>query len=211
MDLASVCRKNGGAEVGVAPHETDLLTLSLILHHDTRMQNIRLSVEEISASIIKSFNSLPERLRQAGARGDRAWTTQLKNDIGGLGHKNGWWICPRQYEGYHQCGWLYDLVWYSEDEQHHLHEVFLVLESEWGNQQKIQYDFEKLLQAKATLKVMIFQARQAKLDGLVDFLVAGIKAFPKHSSEETYLLIALNLDSHAFVVHKFNGLGDPME
>jgi hypothetical protein len=167
------------------------------------------SVDEIIDSITGLCEDLPEQLRITGARGNTPWTYKLKEDIGNLGDSKEFDVCPRKYESYKNPAWLYDLVWYTEDDEHHLNELFLALESEWGNQGQVKYDFEKLLQSKATLKVMIFQAPQSSLQSLIDFMVDGIKAFPKHSEDETYLLIGLNLDTHGFEFLRFNGFGVP--
>ncbi len=58
-------------------------------------------------------------------------------------------------------GWLYDLSWYDWDNEtnQRLTRLPLVLESEWSfNSDVILYDFDKLLQARAERKVMIFQS-----------------------------------------------------
>jgi len=171
------------------------------------MQSSHPSAAEIANHIIKSFDNFPSRLADAAAKGDRAWTTQIKEDIGSLGEKHGWTICASGFPDRFERGWLYDLIWYKE-EGGHLAEVYLILESEWGKTlAHIKYDFEKLLLAKCGLKVMIFQARNRDLETLFEFLKAGIHAFPAKSANEIYLLIAYNNDTEKFEIRQVNGSG----
>ena len=65
--------------------------------------------------------------------------------------------------------WLYDLVWYEDDQNkfYTIKKTLLVVESEWAykrpkdkNDDKygaIKYDFQKLLLSNAELKLMIFR------------------------------------------------------
>mgnify|MGYP001426186354 CR=1 FL=1 len=135
------------------------------------MQIVHPNPREVVAEIAKCFLDLPEKLKDA--KGNRAWTTELKKHLVTLGHKYGWDTCP-EWDG--QClkwGWLYDLVWYKEDAGH-LSEVGLVMESEWYRGWKpIKYDFEKLLLAKSALKLMIFQTDRDEISGLFDLLEKG--------------------------------------
>ena len=141
---------------------------------------------------------------------NRDWTIQLKNDIGDLGAANRWSICTSgsgfKDRGF-DCEWLYDLIWYRNTEpDNHLAEVYLVLESEWDmSPSAIKYDFEKLLLAKATLKVMVFQAWDENIADVFGLLQQGISVFTKHSADEIYLLAGFNLNAFAFDVRQING------
>ena len=55
--------------------------------------------------------------------------------------------------------WLYDVTWlkYNDDD---LTDAVLVAECEWGEDSEIVYDFQKLLLARATLRLMIFDSGQ---------------------------------------------------
>ena len=55
--------------------------------------------------------------------------------------------------------WLYDVTW-SEYDDDGLTDVILVAECEWGEFRKIEYDFQKLPLARATLRLMIFDGGQ---------------------------------------------------
>jgi len=168
------------------------------------MKTDRPSPTEIATAI----KHLPKRL--IGRTKDSEWSKHLKEYIGSLGEKHGWDICASGCKGRFDNGWLYDLIWYHEDPDTHLAEVYLVLESEWRTPQSdIKYDFEKLLLAKATLKVMVFQGNDRNISGLFNFLERGISAFQKRSADETYILAAFNNSTYAFDVRQFNGNGEP--
>ena len=55
--------------------------------------------------------------------------------------------------------WLYDVLCLRYTRKGWLRRVVMVAECEWGNQDQIWYDFEKLLVARADLRVMVFDGR----------------------------------------------------
>ena len=165
------------------------------------------NANEIADAIVKSFETLPKRMQKA--KGNAAWTKQLKDDIGILGEKHGWTICTAGFKGRFENAWLYDLLWYKEEEGH-LSEVYLVMESEWGwGRTHIKYDFEKLLLAKSPLKVMVFQTNNREIDALFDFLEKGIRAFTRlQCTDEIYMLICYNDDLDKFDIRQYQGTGE---
>jgi hypothetical protein len=163
-------------------------------------------VQETTTDITNLFKGFPTRL--GDRRKDRDWTVQLKDDIGSLGAANGWSICTSGFKdrGF-DCEWLYDLIWYRNTHpDNYLAEVYLVLESEWNTSPTaIKYDFEKLLLAKSTIKVMVFQAWQENIADVFSLLQRGISAFGKRSVGEIYLLAGFNLNSYSFDVRQIDG------
>ena len=98
--------------------------------------------------------------------------------------------------------WLFDLVWYTEDNQRRLRQLSLVLESEWSHYDfEIKYDFEKLLIAKCPTKVMLTES-----DAALKIVRDGIKAFGQSDSSEVYMLA--NFKGQQFVFSLFDGKGD---
>ena len=67
-----------------------------------------------------------------------------------------------------------------------------------GNYSYIKCDFEKLLVAKANLKVMVFQGYNHSIPDLLTKLEEGVRAFQKRSSHEIYILAAYNNDLSKF-------------
>ena len=59
--------------------------------------------------------------------------------------------------------WLYDVHWLAYDEDRWLNRMALAAESEWGDLDAIGSDFEELLVARATVRVMVYEGR--KKDG----------------------------------------------
>ena len=57
----------------------------------------------------------------------------------------------------HGGGWMYDLVWYCNNENWYLEKTVLILESELSDRSTkgLKYDFEKLLLSNADLRLMI--------------------------------------------------------
>lgn len=163
---------------------------------------------EIAGVISRYFEGLPEKMKSA--KGDGAWTKQLKKDLVMLGQEYGWDTCP-EWDGERlKWGWLYDLIWYEEDADGHVSEIYLVMESEWERGWKaIKYDFEKLLLAKSTLKLMIFQTDSGEIGELFRLLEKGIRAFPRlQSADEIYLLIAYDNSTGNFVIRQHDGKGE---
>jgi len=82
---------------------------------------------------------------------------KIKKLLGDLGKRLGYKVCASTWDKKYNSEWLYDLVWYRENDEEYLVEVPLVVECEWGTNTKkhIKFDFEKLLLAKAGIKLMI--------------------------------------------------------
>ncbi len=77
----------------------------------------------------------------------------------------------------------------------------MVLESEWSRHWKdIRFDFEKLLQAKAGIKVMIFEEGVTDLEGIWQNLLSSIRAFGKPEECECYLLAGFCGEPRGFQV-----------
>ena len=81
----------------------------------------------------------------------------------------------------------------------------MVLESEWcRDADGIHYDFEKLLVAKAPIKVMIFQNHKDNLDALWAMLAEGILRYRNHDLGETFVLAAFQNETQKFVIKHGN-------
>lgn len=154
---------------------------------------------EMARLIQAVFIGLPSRV--GDNKSDSDWTLRLKEEIAELGRTHEWDICTSGFKDRFDCEWLYDLIWYKNDSADHLSELYLVLESEWDiARSAIKYDFEKLLIARATLKVMVFQAYNRDISKIFELLKAGIDAFHTRSDDEIYILAGFNIDSFAFDV-----------
>lgn len=56
--------------------------------------------------------------------------------------------------------WLFDVTGLLYDQDNYLRRTVLVAESEWGPQNEIYSDFQKLLLARADVRVMVFDGTQ---------------------------------------------------
>lgn len=140
---------------------------------------------------------------------DLFWTKHLKSKLIVLGNKLGYITCTAGFLGDAQREWLYDLVWYKNDEKNYLQEVPLVMESEWGRKlDDIKYDFEKLLMANCEVKLMICQDGGETLTSLVNYFESSIKAFKNSSNACIYIIAVFENENYSFYIVKYNHLGD---
>ena len=77
----------------------------------------------------------------------------------------------------------------------------MALESEWNRHpDEILYDFEKLLVARAPLKVMIFQDNGGNLDALWQMFEKSMQTYAHHDPTELYVWAAFQETRHEFTV-----------
>ena len=147
--------------------------------------------QEISDVIEKIKATLDQAAENAKAKAcmNGGWTYECLHGLVTLGNECDCATCP---EGATMKGeWLYDLIWYKEAEDakdiwpKRMSDVVLVAESEWSNWiGDIRYDFQKLVQAKAHIKLLI-------CDGVNDdeysLLVKDIELFEHRDPQERYL------------------------
>lgn len=157
---------------------------------------------EMANAVIEVLQSVAMRVKPQQAS---EWKRQIAAGVGDLGDANDWEVCSEVKELF-EPEWLYDLVWWRNDSTGHLSEVYLVLESERdGRERPIMVDFEKLLVAKSTLKVMIFQGYNHSIPELLRKQEAGIKAFQRHDADEIFILAAFNNDLSRFEFRQVTG------
>ena len=140
--------------------------------------------EELLHEIVAVIQQIPAKMLPGSSEGE--WTREIIKDFKQLGYQSGYWVCPDANQS--TGAWLYDLCWYR-NKNDELVEVPMVLESEWSRHWKdIRFDFEKLLQAKASIKVMIFEEGETSLEKIWEHLLSSIRAFGNPEEGECYLL-----------------------
>jgi len=165
------------------------------------MSNASIDSAKLVGQIEEYLNALSSLLDKC----DLPPTAEIKRGIGKIGRDNGYLACATDFPRPKCQEWLYDLIWYRNTRDHHLEELIMVLESEWSRDlEEILYDFEKLLIAKAPIKVMIFQDHNDDLDTLWAMLAKGIRTFRSPDPGETYLLAAYREEIHSFVIKRGN-------
>ena len=104
---------------------------------------------------------------------------------------------------------MYDVVWlvYSPDgrKDDYLLSVPLVAESEWGNEDAIDEDFEKLLLARATIRLMIFGGANEDNDETAKRLVRLVEHFELGGSDDAYLLAGYESNDEGFWFYRVLG------
>jgi len=122
-------------------------------------------------------------------------------------HGLGYVVCASECKGADNGEWLFDLTWVAERKLPNGGTEFidmpLVVESEWNEdfEEEILSDFDKLMVARAWLRVMIFQGpdSQTKMR-CFDGLRERIQAFVGSQSGGRYLFACFNYDPAVFDV-----------
>jgi hypothetical protein len=134
-------------------------------------------------------------------RSDTEWTTHIKCGVGQIGLDAGLLATASGYPTPADQEWLFDLIWFENSEQKHLKRLVLALESEWNRHpDEICYDFEKLLVARAPLKVMVFQDNGRNLPELWQMFETSLQTYAQHDADELYLFAAFQETPHEFMV-----------
>ena len=131
--------------------------------------------------------------------GGGPWTKEVLTTLCKLGRKLGYtaWATgshPNRVPDEYRDGdeWLYDASWRHSDTYDRIIFVPMVAESEWGDLKKIEEDFQKLLLARSTIRVMVYYAKDKDSDWNRRYknrLREHVGAF-NGTRGDTYLLIA---------------------
>ena len=174
--------------------------------------------------IVAEFRKLEEEIlqRKPAQRPQRSgpWTKEILTTLCKLGKKLGYkpWAVgqhpnrvPDEYgNGYEK---LYDASWWELDDSNQLISVPMVAESEWGDLEKIEEDFQKLLFARAKVRVMVYYAKglqRARCNWdqkYKDRLCELVGAF-NGKQKDTYLLVAYFDDDERGFKFKFYQITD---
>ncbi|MBA4196515.1 MAG: hypothetical protein C0459_03070 [Chitinophaga sp.] len=150
---------------------------------------------QIENKLINLFNEFVNEVDEKKIYGDRLWTKELKKRIAKLGLDEKYQVATSGFKDTYEPEWLFDLTWYSEDDFKRLKKLHLVVESEWDRKYSgIKYDFEKLLIAKADLKLLICQSSHDNLNELFLKFEDAINAF-SNTKGDRYLFAVLDSDS----------------
>ena len=139
-------------------------------------------------------------------KGDTEWTEAVKTKLCTIGQEFGCKVGAKKNEvekAYRDFGeWLYDVTWLKYERERDglkwpataLIKVPLVAECEWGVDEHLEYiieDFEKLLLARADVRLMIFDGNQEPgSKEIADRLARKIRLFDSTEEGDTWLLAA---------------------
>lgn len=140
--------------------------------------------DEIDIAIIKEIKDFLIEVEDKKYLGDKIWTNRLKERIGDLGQRLKYEVAVGGFRDKFEREWLYDIVWYVEDEKNRLISVPLIVESEWDRRYSgIKYDFEKLLVGNADRRLLICQSKPDEVDSLLEKFKEAINAFQENSGD----------------------------
>jgi hypothetical protein len=171
-------------------------------------------VEQIIHDVIRELRELSkeESLRVAGLD---IWTKRIKQKLAELAAQDqypplyvyGSSIARKIPEIMGGGEWLYDLCWlqYASKGNMPLLCMPLALESEWGNDEDIMNDFQKLLVSRADVRVMVFGEANKGTKITACKIGQQIKTFKGGDESDRYLLAGW--DSGGFQLVLIDGAG----
>ena len=156
--------------------------------------------QEIKDAIRRGLNSLPPA---SGTARKKERTEAIKARLCRIGRQPPFdcRVCAALPRGDRTYGeWLYDVVWlkyHEERDDHPICCVPLVAECEWGTYAHIKEDFQKLLLARATVRVMIYRDAMwhpehgwKRAKWTAKRLAQHVRQFNPSSADDTWLLAA---------------------
>lgn len=160
---------------------------------------------EINFNVIEATQKIEGILNQLAETdyieniGNGKWTSYILAKLRTLGHEYDFQVCP-DFDNKNSA-WLYDMTWYKNDNEGFLVDVPFVVESEWKNND-VRYDFEKLMQSNAKLKLMIccFNSKKGRHEELQKYFSDAINAYTNHRTDSKYM-IAILQDWEPFKFH----------
>ena len=161
----------------------------------------------ISTTVFQQFlDYLPQAARHLDPSSkNEHWTRWVLGCFAELGKMNGYtaiWTDPDKQT----TEFLLDLCW-LKDSPSELR-LALGLESEWNSKEHVLYDFGKLLQTKATIKVMISALSHQQMTEALNEMIGMIDRLRPRYPEETYLLINMPGSDRAHLTRELTVTGD---
>src|SRR5208282_6165667 len=134
-------------------------------------------------------------------RGNKGWTAAIKKELVLAGHKLGFrvgasGVDPVDDPPADDGEWLWDLNWTQEKQEaegRNLVDVPLVVESEWNPnfREELVPDFQKLMVARAWLRVMIIEVlNRSEAEAKFNKFIALISKFAPTQAGDRYLFAA---------------------
>ena len=160
---------------------------------------------EICRHVWQSLNRVNEQLAGLGL-GPRVWTHAIKCELCRAGQTLGYDVCTSGVTQANSGEWLFDQVWLDWiPTPMQLKRIGLVVECEWGNCEEIFYDFEKLLVARADVRLMIFQANNAEqVNKLFGRMKEEARDFLQSQPGDHYMLVGYYNNRSEFLGCEFS-------
>ena len=168
---------------------------------------------EIAKKVVSELLCRKSKLIKDSPTGasDSRWTEEVvKPALVKAGNCLGYYTCANKVQSVevlpaYSSEWLYDICWIDYGPRVQNHSIFevafekrkfyglvLAAESEWGNDDQVLNDFEKLLQCRAALKIMIFDQTAAPRSW--DRLAGIMSDWAKNSGDQFLLVGYIGAD-----------------
>ena len=153
--------------------------------------------ERLMEAILRGFDEFEESEGVKSGGGGTWWTKSIKDMLCCIGEELGLYVCASPKRGkYRNWGeWLFDVSWLEWEGD--LRSVPMVAECEWGDKGDIRDDFQKLLVARAGIRLMVCDAGWFAdvPGGTAGQLCKWIDAFEGSRLGDTYLLVEWERDA----------------
>jgi len=180
----------------------------------TKIGNHMINSEKIINKIHQSFKSLESNGTSDWTNPE--WTKAVKTTLCRVGKDFGYSVWASGVNTHDKDGgeWLYDVTWLRYDGEL-LKSSILAAECEWGTLGAVKDDFEKLLLARTTVRVMVFEGMRHKdgTEAIANEICDWVGAYEGSQKGDAYLLIGYEADEDKWWLRYFkilvNKLGEP--
>ena len=152
--------------------------------------------ERLIEAILRGFDKFEKSEGVKSRGGGTWWTRSITDMLCRVGEELGLYVCASPKDGKHRSWgeWLFDDSWL--DWEGYLRLVPMVAECEWGDKGHIRDDFQKLLVARAGVRLMVCDAgwMRDSPGGTAGQLCKWIDAFEGTQLGDTYLLVEWKRD-----------------
>ena len=164
-----------------------------------------MNTDKIIRALLKEFKNLEDT--DTSSWENDQWTKAVLTVLCYVGRRFDFTTWASKVDGQFKNGgeWLYDVTW-LEYEGDFLKSVPLAAECEWGNLGDIKDDFEKLMQARAAVRVFVFDGRYCEngAEALANKFCDWVGAFEGRQKGDNYLLVGYEEDEEDWCFRYFS-------
>jgi hypothetical protein len=160
---------------------------------------------DLRISIQQALDEVNSQLK-GQASSDTDWTRKIKSKLVSLGKHKGFSCYASGVDGVSSGEWLYDLCWLSYADEISIGRIELAMESEWLlSLKEIRDDFVKLVQARARLRLMIWQSQNAvDFEAELDALKDQVRLFEDSQDGDAYVFSCWIADDQQFAHRSYD-------
>lgn len=164
------------------------------------------NVNTVEAVVTDALKGIPATMRSRNTSSCTDWTRQVKDVLCAAGLRLGFKVgasgCNESLPSWGE--WLYDLTW-VEANGPELISLPLAVESEWGKKQSddLAWDFNKLVQSSAGLRVLVFEGRPDFIGDTIAEFKKLTRGFKGSTSDDRYLFAGFDWDDGEFRFEPF--------